>query len=106
MTTRAIGVVFFFLLLAGCASRMPMANTLTETAEATVEEREELELGRSVVVTQCTACHRQFWPDEYSPRGWAPIAKTMSKRATLSKTEASALYAYMATASRHYHRTD
>ena len=101
MTQRAILIFFSVLLLVGCASRMPMANTLTEGTETTAEETEELGVGRTVAITQCNACHRTFWPDEFSPRQWKPITKKMGNRAFLSRGETSALNAYMALASRH-----
>lgn len=101
MSKRALVISLSFVLMAGCASRMPLANTLTEGAELEASEVDQLAWGRTVAITQCFSCHRQFWPDEYSPREWRPLAKRMGQRAFLSKSEESALRAYMATASRH-----
>jgi hypothetical protein len=84
-------------LVVGCASRIPMADSLPAAPDAVPQ----LVRGRTLLVNSCTPCHRMFWPDEYSPRQWRPIAERMGRRSFFSDDQTADLRAYAAAASRH-----
>jgi hypothetical protein len=99
-----IGVMGFVIFLFGCAAsnrQLPMPEQLiaqgviTEGVDATILLR-----GRALAVTECTSCHRFYWPQDYPPEAWRGIAKLMGKRASLSKTQIKDLELYFVGASR------
>ncbi len=61
---------------------------------------ETLRRGRAIAVTECTGCHRLYWPNEYPPSEWVAIVRKMGGRASLSDTQIRDLQAYYVSASR------
>jgi hypothetical protein len=86
----------------GCAagtSSIPTADELFAAgALAKGADREALERGRAILVTECGVCHRLFLPAEYSPERWRGIVRRMAARASLSGEQAADLLLYLSTA--------
>jgi cytochrome c553 len=88
--------------VAGCAAAgasLPTAEELMGSAAAS-REGEALRRGRAIAATECTGCHRLFWPRDYSPAEWRVIARTMGLRASLAEEQIRDLSAYLDAASR------
>ena len=89
-----------FLALIGCASikRMPVADEVVgQEEEADVES---LRRGRTLAVIECSTCHRNYWPEEFSPNQWSDIAQNMGRRANLTGPQTQDLRAYLMAAAR------
>jgi uncharacterized protein with PIN domain len=56
-----------------------------------------LRRGRALAMTECTECHRYYWPHEYSAEQWRGIVKKMGKRASLSSAQTEAVELYFVT---------
>ncbi len=86
----------------GCVAsdNLPQAKALV-TQSQTPLRLDSLQRGRALAVTECAACHRMYWPREYSPRQWVHLGPTMSERALLSRDQARDLTRYLVLASRH-----
>jgi len=56
--------------------------------------------GRALVVSDCTGCHRLFFPCEYPPGVWASIVQDMGRKANLSPRQIGDMTRYMVAASR------
>ena len=104
-----IGVVLVAALtfaagMSGCAAARPPLPTAEELSSAGALSKgadpEALRRGRAVFVTECAACHRLFWPNEYSPEQWRAIVRRMAGRASLSGDQAADLELYLKAASR------
>ena len=61
--------------------------------------------GRALVITECTGCHRFFWPCEYSPMMWAGLMQSMGNRIALSRRQIGDMTRYMVAASRATRRS-
>ena len=96
--TITIMAILVAALFAGCATTSSPMLTSEELEELGVDEA-TLRRGRILAVTECAACHRFYWPSEYSPEEWPPIIRKMGNRASLSKDQVSELEAYMVTMS-------
>ena len=86
-------------VLAGCAAgsrSLPPAERLV--TEEPGRDLETLARGRALTVTECSACHRQYWPSEYTPQQWAKLARTMGGKADLGRTDRQALERYLVAA--------
>lgn len=97
----ALGVGLGF---AGCAnmpsflpteSQLVAADALSEPAPC-----DSLLRGRALVVTQCTSCHRFFFPCEYPSRAWPALINDMGRRALLTRRQIGDATRYMVAASR------
>jgi len=90
--------------ISGCATGKASIPTAEELGAAGTLPRgadpDALRRGRAVLVTECAACHRLFWPNEYSPAQWRAIVKRMARRASLSGDQAADLLFYLLTAGR------
>ncbi len=88
----------------GCAAGKASIPTADELSSAGVlpkgADREALQRGRAILVTECATCHRLFLPAEYSPEQWGPIVKRMAARASLSGDQAADLELYITVTSR------
>ena len=88
----------------GCAGTRAALPTPEELAASGVlpkeADAEALRRGRAVFVTECAACHRLYWPNEYSPEQWHGIVKKMAGRASLSGSQSADLDLYLSVASR------
>lgn len=67
---------------------------------------EQLERGRVLAVTECSDCHRQYWPIEYAVDEWPSIIERMGRRASLDPDEVEDLRVYFDHASRWAHGLD
>ena len=65
-------------------------------------EKEALQTGRALAVTECSACHRFFYPREYLSEQWDGIINSHAGRTSLDKAEITDLkhYFYVASKSR------
>ena len=92
------------LSLSGCAGLPTLLPTPTQLAGAgdypDGVDANSLACGRALVVTQCTGCHRFFWPHEYAPQQWPAIMSNMGQRAFLSRRRIGDMTRYMVAASR------
>lgn len=88
--------------LGGCAAAGPSLPTAEELvgSSAASPQGEALRRGRAIAATECTGCHRLFWPREYSPAEWRVIAQKMGLRASLGEEQIRDLSAYLEAASR------
>ena len=97
-------IVPLLLLAAACAGigrSLPRAEDL---AVATGEDVDALRRGRVSYVRECTACHRHYWPEEYSPAAWGTIAPDMGERAGLAPGDIDDLTRFLQAASRESRR--
>ncbi len=99
----------FIVAIAGCAAMgmntMPPASELVASGYADSSETESLEQGRILIVTECTECHRIYWPSEFAPTVWPEILGDMGKRASLEPDGADAILRYYVAASRRVSET-
>ena len=59
-----------------------------------------MQRGRALAVTECTTCHRFFFPYEYPSAIWSKLTKNMGRKASLSNRQIGDLTRYMVAASR------
>jgi hypothetical protein len=94
----ALGVA---AVLAGCATS---AGTLPTPGQlASGADMASLRRGRALAVTDCTSCHRLYWPREYQPDEWPRIVREMAGLMSLSKTQVRDLTLYFRAASQAEH---
>jgi hypothetical protein len=90
--------------LAGCTGglrTLPTAQQLVGMGAApSGVDTAALRRGRALVVTECAACHRLYWPAEYSPQQWRALARPMALRSSLGPEQARDVELYLITASR------
>lgn len=92
--------LLFGATLIGCTAmrRLPVADAVVPYGEN--ESKDVLELGRVLMVTECTGCHRPYWPSEFSPRQWSDIAQNMANRASFTTPQTDAFRSYVMAAAR------
>jgi mono/diheme cytochrome c family protein len=99
-----LGFVYGAVGLSGCAAGRASIPTAEELYSAGAlpkgADREALQRGRAILVTECATCHRLFLPAEYTPEQWGGIVKRMAARASLSGDQAADLELYLKAASR------
>lgn len=78
-------------------------DSQTTTANLSGPLAEQLERGRMLAVTECSDCHRQYWPVEYSVDEWPGIIVRMGRRASLDPEDVADLRVYFDHASRWAH---
>ena len=59
-----------------------------------------LKRGRALAVTNCTDCHRFFYPEEYSNAEWPQIIRDMGKTSSLNNKQLKDVMYYFNVASR------
>ena len=93
--------IFIILLslaaLAGCAPKIGAsgktpAGPLSPPAEAT--ESSAIKWGKQLAVTKCIACHRFYFPKEYSPKEWDVILEQKRNRLSLTQSQVNNLAAF------------
>ena len=97
---RLIALLGGLALAAGCAfstGTLPTAGELAPAGDA--EAFDALERGRALTVRECTACHRMFWPEEYTPESWIDIGADMAARSGLGRSDAELVVRYLTAAS-------
>ncbi len=92
------------LIFNGCStldSSLPTAASLLiyEIVPKDVDTK-ALNRGRALAVTECSACHRFFFPKKYSPQKWRKIIPAMGKRMSLGQKQIEDLNLYFQLASR------
>jgi mono/diheme cytochrome c family protein len=100
----AIAVAVISIGCATSAGRLPPPEQLmSQNSAGQSNDPAALKRGRALVVTECAACHRFYWPDEYSPQEWEKIIRKMGKLASLSESQVEDIQTYMkaATEGRH-----
>jgi mono/diheme cytochrome c family protein len=93
-----------FLIFNGCITlerSLPTAETLLtyDTVPKDVDTK-ALNRGRALAVTQCSSCHRFFFPDEYLPEEWRAIIRNMAQRMSLNQKQVEDIDLYFQVASR------
>lgn len=84
------------LFLSGCGSIEPVAPPVTPALAAAARADEgELEHGRLIYTTRCTACHNAERIARYSRSQWAGILPRMSDEARLNDAQARAVTVYV-----------
>jgi hypothetical protein len=92
------------LIFNGCStldSSLPTAESLLiyEIVPKDVDTK-ALNRGRALAVTECSGCHRFFFPQEYSPEEWRRIIRAMGKRMSLGGKQIEDLNLYFQLTSR------
>ena len=105
MKLLAAGVVAAALLVAGCAMSTRTMPPATELG-GDPGSLESLERGRMLIVTECSECHRIYWPQEYSSRIWPEVLDDMGKRASLNEGQTHDIVEYYVAAARHAESSD
>lgn len=93
-----VSAIALALFVAACATGgryLPAAEELGGAPE----ETELMARGRSAYVMECAACHRLYWPEEYTPEAWSTIAPDMADRAGLSDESGRGLTMFLMRAS-------
>ncbi len=85
----AAGVVGLVVLLSGCA------NLSLDVIAPPVSSSPQLERGRLLYVTKCTACHAAEPVRNYSLADWSKIVPDMAKESKLNEQDTAAVGAYV-----------
>jgi hypothetical protein len=106
---KAALILACIVVIGACAmsgmNTMPPASVLITAGYAENSESENLERGRILAVTECTECHRIYWPAEFMPLDWSDILDDMGGRASLEADGVDAIRKYYVTAARHAQET-
>ena len=82
-------------------SALPTARALVAAdAPGAAERYCSMQRGRAMAVTECTTCHRFFFPYEYPAAAWPSVMKRMGRLANLSRRQTGDVTRYMVAASR------
>jgi hypothetical protein len=100
MRTAIIALLGLSAVLA-CATTMPTIPASTVLAEASGVDAAVLDRGRALWTRECAACHRTYWPSEYTPERWKSLGPDMGDRSGLGPEEIEALTKFLVTASRY-----
>ena len=94
----AVAIMIFLIaaIIMGCATTLEPGITSEQMAAQDIDEA-VLRRGRALAMTECTECHRYYWPHEYSIEQWRGIVKKMGKRASLSSSQTEAVELYFVT---------
>ncbi len=95
----ALGVVFLSLRCSASGSLLQPEQLVERGAVTPGTDLEALRRGRALAVTECTGCHRLYWPNEYSPKEWPGIVRKMGARSSLSDSQTRDLESYYVSAS-------
>ncbi len=83
-------------MLAGCGSIEPTAPVVTPAMAALAKtDVGELELGRLIYTTRCTACHNAERVNRYSRTEWMGILPRMAEVSRLNEAQDRAVRAYV-----------
>ena len=86
------------LAMAACVITTRSLPTAEELPSAGESDREALNRGRALAVTECAECHRFYWPEEYDAKQWEKIIHRMAPLSSLNKGQSKDLKGYMTTA--------
>ncbi len=98
---RPTTIIVLLLTAAGCAAlaggTVPSAQQVAASSEMNLDS---LLNGRALYQRECMACHRQYFPEEYSPRAWESIIPQMSDRVGRSAADTHDVMLFVTEASR------
>ncbi len=98
-----VGCVLLAAVLQGCAGSSYALPTGTQLKASGVldanVDMKPIDKGRTLVVTRCTECHRQYWPKWYEPEEWPKMARNMGEKTSLTSSQIENLSAYLVAAS-------
>ena len=103
-TMAVLAVSSLAAMLQNCATTswsMPTAERLVELG--IVEPDADLKSpnrGRVMAIMDCRECHRQYWPQEFTPKRWPRLAHNMGRLASMRKDQIDDLRSYMVEASK------
>jgi hypothetical protein len=103
MNTKRISTVLLLILVAAsCASvgGQRTVPTADRVATASGMDPDALLNGRGLYTRNCMDCHRQYFPEEYTPAAWKSIIPAMGDRAGLSELETHNVLLFLSEASR------
>ena len=89
--------------LVGCANNctvLPTAEDVVGLGAVRGDDYCAVQRGRALVVTECTECHRFFWPYEYPASSWPSLMQDMGSKSVLTKRQIGDMTKYMVAASR------
>jgi cytochrome c5 len=90
--------LLLLIALAGCGGGLPVA-TQADAARANVALA-DLQSGRSLVSSKCSACHAPPFPGAHTAAEWPRSVGEMAARSHLSADEHRQITLYLATMSR------
>ena len=67
-------------------------STTDVTTNATLTE---LQQGRNIYISNCSACHSLYSPDDFNSANWSSILSVMAPRAGLSKSDQALVLKYV-----------
>lgn len=99
--------IFIFVLLSvicyGCSTPyglLPTAkNLLKYDIALKPADIKAVNRGRALSIRECSACHRFYFPKEYSPEEWSKIIRKMGIRMSLDQKQIEGLNLYFQLAS-------
>lgn len=93
-----------FLIIAGCAASSDSLLTAKQLVSSGLAsenvDMDALRRGRALAVRECAACHRFYFPKEYSSEEWPKIIRKMGKRMGLDQRDIADLDLYFQLANR------
>jgi hypothetical protein len=96
-----VWVTLFVLSCAGGSGYLPTTDELRAAGVVSGEEQfAALRRGRALAITECSGCHRFYWPQEYPPEEWDRIMREMAPRTSLGEGQTEDLALYFSAASR------
>lgn len=102
---RQMMLVAFLLsmILLACGSHTPTRTAPEEFSRGDQVpedvDQESFVRGRALAMTECTGCHRYFYPREYTSDEWRRIIRKKTKRLSLIPKESEDLELFFRTAS-------
>lgn len=101
---RVLILGLLFLIIVGCAASSDSLLTAKQLVSYGVApedaDMDALRRGRAMAVRECAACHRFYFPKEYSSEEWPKIIRKMGKRMGLDQRTIADLDLYFQLASR------
>ena len=100
--------IFIFALLSvicyGCSTPYGLLPTAEILLKYDIDPKpadvKAVNRGRALSLRECSACHRFYFPKEYSPEEWPKIIRKMGKRMSLDKKQTEDLNLYFQLASK------
>lgn len=91
-------------VLQNCATTtwsMPTAERLVDLGIVEPDaDLESLNRGRAIAIMDCRDCHRQYWPQEFTPKRWPRLTHNMGRLASMRNDQIDDLRFYMIEASK------
>jgi len=97
----AILILLCAAAIAACATTMPTIPSSDVLSEQSGVDAAVLDRGRAIWTRECAACHRTYWPHEYTPKRWKSLGPDMADRSGLGSEETDAVTRFLVEASRY-----